>query len=365
MNEPFVVPIAQPFIGDEERREVLAVLDSGQLVQGAWVERLEQKFADLHGARFAVATSSGTTALSAMLLAHGIGPGDEVIVPAFSFFATASSVLSVHAKPVFADVDPNTFTLSAAAVEAALSPRTRAVLPVHLYGHPADLPSLLPLCRAHGVLLLEDAAQAHLASIDGRCIGAVGTAAFSFHASKNATSGEGGIVLTDDARIAERLRRIRNHGRSRTDEHDTLGFNFRLTNLAAALCLPQLDRLPQWTLAREAHAAFYRDRLRGVAHPVVHSRYRHVFHQYTVRAESEQERDHLVRRLHGRGIEARVYYPRPIHRQPIMQERGLGDVELPVTEALCRTVLSLPVHPQLTSQQLELVVDAVHQVLGI
>jgi perosamine synthetase len=361
MSEGFLVPIARPFIGEEEKREVLAVLESGRLVQGEWVERLEQTFAELHGSRFAVATSSGTTALTAALMAHGIGPGDEVIVPAFSFFATASSVLSVHARPVFADVDPSTCTLSAESAEAAVSSRTRAILPVHLYGHPADMPALSALCERRGLVLLEDAAQAHLASIDGRCVGTFGTGAFSMYASKNATTGEGGIVLTSDEAIAERLRRIRNHGRSRVDDHDTLGFNFRLTNLAAALGLPQLARLPAWTAARIAHASFYREHLLGVARPTVRPQHRHVFHQYTVRAESEQARDRLVAGLHQAGIEARVYYPRPIHRQPIMRALGLGNVELPVTDELCRTVLSLPVHSQLTRAELELVVATVNR----
>lgn len=361
MSVPITVPIASPFIGEEEKREVLAVLESGQLVQGAWVERLENTFAELHGARFAVATSSGTTALSAALMAHGIGPGDEVIVPALSFFATASSVLSVGARPVFADVEPDTFTLSVDATRAVITTRTRAVLPVHLYGHPANLPAFVELCEAHGLLLLEDAAQAHLARIGERSVGTFGTAAFSLYASKNATTGEGGVVLTSDADVRDRLRRVRNHGRSRTDVHDSLGFNFRLTNLAAALGLPQLARLPGWTEKRIEHAAFYQQELHGLSLPTVRPDYRHVFHQYTVRVPPDRSRDDALRALHAAGVEARVYYPTPIHRQPIMLERGLGDVELPVTEALCKSVLSLPVHSQLGERELHLVVSAVNR----
>jgi len=358
MTERFTVPIARPYFGDEEKREVLAVLESGQLAQGAWVERLERAFAALHGATYAVATSSGTTALTATLLAHGIGPGDEVIVPAFSFFATAGSVLSVGAKPIFADVEPDTCTLSVTAATAAVTSRTRAVLAVHLYGHPADLPALSALCQERGLILLEDAAQAHLARIGERSVGTFGTAAFSLYATKNATTGEGGIVLTSEADIYERLRRIRNHGRSQPDLHGSLGFNFRLTNLAAAVGLPQLARLPAWTQKRIENAAYYERTLRGLTLPKVRPGCRHVFHQYTVRAEAAS-RDRMVQVLRERGVEARVYYPRPIHRQPIIQELGLAGVDLPITETLCRTVFSLPVHSQLTAEELE---RAAHEV---
>jgi perosamine synthetase len=355
------VPIARPYFGDEEKRAVLAVLDSGQLVQGAWVERFEQMFADLHGARHAVATSSGTTALTAALMAHGVGPGDEVIVPSFSFFATASSVLAVQAHPVFVDVDPSTFTLSVDAARAAISPRTRAILAVHLFGHPADLPALRPLCQTHGLLLIEDAAQAHLAAIDGCPIGSSGTAAFSLYASKNATTGEGGVVLTDDASICARLRAIRNHGRSALDQHDLLGFNFRMTELSAAIGVCQLARLEGWNRTRAENAAFYARELRTLTLPVVRPGYRHAFHQYTVRTPPGRSRDELVAALNSSGIDARVYYPRPIHRQPIMQRLGTSAVDLPRTEELCQTVLSLPVHPHLTSQELRFVASEVNR----
>lgn len=355
------VAIARPYFGDEERQAVLTVLDSGQLAQGAWVERLERTFAELHGARYAVATSSGTTALTAALLAHGIGPGDEVIVPSFSFFATASSVLSVQARPVFVEVDPVSFTLSVEAARAAINSRTRAILAVHLFGHPADVPALRDLCQMHGLLLLEDAAQAHLAAIDGHPVGSSGTAAFSLYASKNATTGEGGLVLTDAADVCDRLRSIRNHGRSAPDRHDLLGFNFRMTDLCAAIGVPQLARLEGWTRTRADNAAFYGRELCGLTLPVVLPGRRHAFHQYTVRTPPGRSRDELVRALNARGIEARVYYPTPIHRQAVMQRLGLGDASLPVTEELCRTVFSLPVHSQLTTSELAFVADEVNR----
>jgi len=353
------IPIARPFFGDEEKREVLAVLDSGQLVQGAWVERLEQAFAELVGARYAVATSSGTTALTAALLAHGVGPGDEVIVPSFSFFATASSVLSVQARPVFVDVDSETFTLSVEAACAAITPRTRAILPVHLFGHPANLPALTELCERHGLLLLEDAAQAHLAAIDGNPIGRTGTAVFSLHGSKNATSGEGGLVLTNDARVYERLRGLRNHGRLASDRHEMLGFNFRMTNLCAAVGIPQLSRLEGWTARRIDNAAFYAREIHGAVLPLVRPGHRHVFHQFTVRTPPGRSRDAVVLALRELGVDARVYYPLPIHRQPIMIDLGLSLADLAVTDELCRTVFSLPVHPQLSTEDLAFVADAV------
>jgi len=355
------VAIAKPYIGEEERREVLAVLDSGQLTQGAWVERLEHTFAEMHGARYGVATSSGTTALTAALLAHGIGPGDEVIVPSFSFFATASSVLSVHARPVFADVDTATFTLSVASAEAAITPRTRAIMPVHLFGHPADLPALSVLCEQKGLLLLEDAAQAHLASIGERKVGTFGTASFSFYASKNATTGEGGIVLTNDQAVYDKLRRIRNQGASTQYVHEALGYNFRMTNLCAAIGIPQLGRLPEWTQKRRENAGFFARELQGVLLPEVRPGCQHVYHQYTVRAPAGRARDDMVRTLTERGVGARVYYPTPIHKQPIIAALGYGDVELPVSEGLAKTVFSLPVHPHLSPEELAFVAREVNQ----
>jgi perosamine synthetase len=362
------IEIARPVLGDAEKQAVLEVLDSGQLVQGARVAEFERRFAAAHGARHGIATSSGSTALTVALLAHGIGPGDEVIVPSFSFFATASSVLATGARPVFADIEPETFTLSVHAADAALSPRTRAILPVHLYGHPAELPAFADLCARRGLALIEDAAQAHLAAIDGRCVGTWGTAAFSFHPSKNMTTTEGGMVLTNDDVLAERMRLLRNQGMRTRYLHELVGSNFRMTEVCGAIGLVQLGRLPELTAARARNAAHYDERLAGVRIPGTRPGVRHVFHQYTVRVPAGLDRDDVAARLRDRGIDARVYYPRGIHQQPALTS-GRGDAgrdapTLPETERACREVLSLPVHPRLTRTDLDRVVAELNGIVA-
>lgn len=355
------IPIAQPLIGPEETSAVLDVLSSGHLVQGQQVAAFEQAFAALHQARHAVATSSGTTALMAALMAHGIQPGDEVIVPSFSFFATASCVLSVGACPVFADIDPDTFCLSPPAAEAAITPRTAAIMPVHLFGLPADMDQFAAICQRHGLLLLEDAAQAHGAAIDGRPVGHWGTASFSFYPSKNMTTGEGGMVLTNDEALAARLRMIRNQGMSQQYRHEVLGYNFRMTDLAAALGLAQLRRLPEWNAQRRANAACYDDAITSLQTPGVPPGYTHVYHQYTVRVPVGLDRDATVAALNERGIGARVYYPTAIHCQPVLQaDAAYRNVDLPATMDATRRVISLPVHPAITAGERDFIVESVN-----
>jgi len=354
-----MIKIAQPLIGEEEEQAVLAVLRSGTLVQGERVAAFEQSFAGYHGASYGVAVNPGRAALVSALMAHGIGPGDEVILPAFSFFAAAAAILSVGATPVFADIDAETFCLSPDAAAAAMTARTAAIIAVHLYGCPADLPRLEELCRRAGLLLLEDAAQAHGAAIAGRRVGMWGTAAFSFYPSKNMTTIEGGMVLTNDAAIARRLRMIRNHGAERPYTHELLGYNFRMTELAAALGTVQLGRLPAWNAQRRENACYYDQHLAGVTTPVRPAGYEHVFHQYTVRIATD--RDRAVRLLHARGIEARVYYATPLHRQPLFRARQAETrFDLPETDRAAREVVSLPVHPALTADDLAYVAAEVN-----
>lgn len=354
------IGIASPAIGDAEKQAVLAVLDSGHLVQGQVTEAFEQEFAAYHGASHGIAVNNGTTGLIAALMAHGIGPGDEVIIPSFSFFATASAVLFVQATPVFVDIDPATYCMAPAAVEAAITPRTAAVMPVHLYGLPADMTRLSQICSAYGLLLLEDAAQAHGASINGRRVGTWGTATFSFYPSKNMTTGEGGMVLTNDEQVATRLRIIRNQGMSRQYRHEMVGFNFRLTDLAAAIGLAQLQQLPEWTRKRQSNAHEFSAQLRTVTLPCAPEGFEHVFHQYTVRAPEGSDRDEAVKRLNERGVGARIYYPAGIHTQPIMQELGFGGAELSETDRATQTVFSLPIHPRLTREEREYIVQEVN-----
>jgi len=359
---PRSIDIARPSLGEAERRAVEAVLASGELVKGQRTEAFEAAFAAAHGARHGVATNSGATALLAALLAHGIGPGDEVIVPSFSFFATAACVLGAGALPVFADIEPDTFCLSRASVEAALTPRTKAVMPVHLFGQPAAMTGFEELCARRGLTLLEDAAQAHGAAIGARPVGSFGTAAFSFFATKNMTTLEGGMVLTNDASVARRLRMQRNHGRDGGALHEIAASNFRMNELAAAIGLVQLGRLPELNARRRANAEYLGHGLAGVVVPRQAPGTTHVFHQYTVRVPPGVDRDGFVAALNLQGIGARAYYPVPIHRQPALVNGGHAlRVELPETERASREVVSLPVHPALEAADLERVRDAVNR----
>jgi perosamine synthetase len=354
------IPIAKPFIGDEERQAVLGVLTGGQLSQGPKVEEFERAFADYHGAKHAVATNNGTTALTAAMMAHDIGPGDEVIVPSFSFFATGSCVLSVGATPVFADIEPSSFCLSPAAAEAAITSRTKAVMPVHLYGQPADMPRFEALCSRRGLLLLEDAAQAHGAAIGKRRVGTWGTASFSFYPTKNMTTTEGGMVLTNDDQVARKLRMIRNQGMGTQYHHEVVGYNFRMTDLAAAIGCIQLKRLPRWTETRIANASYYSGHLKHVLPPAPVADTTHVFHQYTVRVPPGRDRNDVLAKLNARGVGARVYYARAIHEQPVFAARDrYRGLELPETARATQEVISLPVHPALTEAERDYVVQEV------
>jgi dTDP-4-amino-4,6-dideoxygalactose transaminase len=354
------IPIARPFVGQEECDAVVEVLQSGGLAQGKRVAEFEEQFRELQGTRHAIAVNNGTTALIAALMAHGIGPGDEVIVPPFTFFATASAVFAVGARPVFADIDPLTFNLSVEATEATIGPKTKAIIPVHMYGQPARMEAFAQLADAHGLVLIEDAAQAHDAAIGERKVGAWGTAAFSFYPTKNMTTTEGGMLTTNDDEIARKLRMIRNQGMNTQYLHEVIGYNFRMTDLAAAIGLVQLTRLSAWTEQRRANAAFYDRRLSGhLAVPVVLPGYRHVYHQYTVRVGATS-RDEITQKLNARGIGVRVYYPIPIHRQPAVSSRGgYEGVSFPQAEQACREVFSLPVHPLLSEEEKETVVREV------
>jgi len=285
-----------------------------------------------------------------------------VIIPAFSFFATASCAMSVGAHPVFADIDPATYCMLPESAEAVITEKTKAIMPVHLYGYPADMPRFEALCRKYNLVLLEDAAQAHGAAIDGRCVGTWGTACFSFYPTKNMTTGEGGIVLTEDDEIARRLHMIRNQGMNTQYYHETLGYNFRMTNISAAIGIPQLKHLPDWTQARIANAEYFNANLECVQTPVPQPGFKHVYHQYTVRVPEGINRDDVTKRLNERGIGVRVYYPLPIYKQPVLQQTGrYRAVTLPETDKATQEVFSLPVHPMLTDEERAYIVDEVNK----
>ena len=301
-------------VGEDEVAAVLGVLRSGRLVQGQEVAAFEDEFAALVGGRTCVAVNSGTSALHLGLLAAGIGPGDEVVVPSFTFAATANAVVMAGATPVFADIEPATFSLDPDAVAAAVTARTAAVIPVHLYGHPAAWAGLRAVADRHGLLLLEDAAQAHGATWDGTQVGALGDlGAFSFYATKNMTTGEGGMVVCRDQETARRVRLLRNQGMEQRYRNEVAGLNNRMTDLAAAMGRVQLRRLPAWNEERRRVAAVFQERLVGVQVPEVSPRAVPVWHQYTVRSP---DRDGLAAHLDAHGVDSNVYYPVPVHRLP-------------------------------------------------
>lgn len=357
-----MIPLARPLIGDKEMSAVSAVLRSGMLAQGPEVEAFEREFGEalVDGAQ-CVAVNSGTSALHLGLLAAGIGHGDEVIVPSFTFAATANSVVLAGATPVFADIDPHTYCLDPASVEAAITQRTRAIMPVHLYGHPADMDALCSLAESTGLLIVEDAAQAHGASLNGRPVGTFGAfGAFSLYPTKNMTSGEGGMVTTRDDAVARRVRLLRNQGMEARYANELVGFNNRMTDIHAAIGRAQLGRLDTWTQMRRANAAFLDNNLRGVAVPTVGPGARHVYHQYTIRVS--QDRDAFMRALRDEwGVSSGVYYPIPNHRLPSLTCYA-PDADLPETERAAREVVSLPVHPALTAADLDRIVTAVNTV---
>jgi len=353
-----LIPAAKPEIGFRERRAVNRVMRSGMLAQGPEVAAFEKEFSAHVAGRESVALNSGTSALHMSMLAVGIGTGDEVIVPSFSFAATANSVALTGATPVFVDIELDHFNADPAAIEAAITPRTKAIMPVHLYGHPADLRAISAIAEKHGLLLLEDAAQAHLASVDGVPIGAWGIAAsFSFYPTKNMTSGEGGMVTTPSAEVARAVRVLRNQGMERRYENEVIGFNTRMTDIHAAIGRVQLTKLAGWTAKRQKNAAFLSANLRGVVAPPTADGAVHVFHQYTIRV-TDHDRDRFAEELASRGVGSGVYYPTPIHRLPSFNL----DLDLPTTEHVAGQVLSLPVYPSLTENELETIVTAVNAV---
>ena len=356
-----MIPAAKPIIGADEREAVDRVLRSGMLAQGPEVAAFEREFADaLVDGRQCVAVNSGTSGQHLGLLALGIGPGDEVIVPSFTFAATANSVALTGATPVFADIEPSHFCLNPASVEASVTERTVGVMPVHLYGHPADMDGLAAVADRHNLKIFEDAAQAHGARLRDRQVGTFGAfGMFSLYPTKNMTSGEGGMVSCADDETARGIRLLRNQGMERQYENEVVGLNNRMTDIHAAIGRVQLLKLPGWTAQRQANARFFDENLRGVTAPPVGDDAVHVYHQYTIRVADD--RDGVAKALreeHGVGVG--IYYPIPNHRLPSF---GLT-LDLPETECAALEVLSLPVHPSLSQRDLETIVEAVNTVVA-
>jgi perosamine synthetase len=353
-----VIPIARPQMGEEEKERVWEAMSSGSLAQGPRVKQLEDEFAAFVGADHAVATSSGTTALHLALLGHEIGPDDEVITVPFTFIASANSIVYTGARPVFVDIDERDFTMDVSQIEAAITARTRAIMPVSLYGQPADMPAIAEIADRRGLAVIEDAAQAHGAAVGDRKSGTWGAGAFSFYPTKNMTTGEGGMITTRDAAYADRVRLLREHGMKVRYHHDIVGYNFRMTDIAAAIGLAQLPKLPGYNERRRAIAARYDAALRGVVTPFVRPGVTHVYHQYTIRVN---ERDAFVEKLKERGVGSAIYYPIPVHRQKPFLAMGYGGQSFPVTDRLTEQVVSIPVHPALSDEEVEAVIAAVNQ----
>jgi perosamine synthetase len=364
------IAISKIVIGEEEERLVLAVLRSGKLAQGPMVERLEAAFATMCGVRHAVAVNSGTSALVSALTVAELRPGDEVVTTPFTFAATLNAILEAGASARFADIDPVTFTIDPVALEAAVGDRTRVAMPVHLYGQPAAMGAISEVASARGLLIVEDAAQAHGAAVGRRMVGSYGIACFSLYATKNISTGEGGIITTDDDKVADRLRLLRNQGMRTRHQYEIAGRNYRLTDLQAALAIPQLERLEASNVRRREHAARLSTALEGVAGvvvPAVASGRTHAFHQYTIRvtAAARLDRDALAEQLGARGIGTGIYYPRLVFDHDCYRDHpGVVASEVPEAFRAAREVLSLPVHPHLSVSDVDRVAEHVRDLLG-
>lgn len=355
-----MIILSKPAIGSEEIDSVVEVLKSGMLASGARVAEFEMRFASTVGSEFAVAVGSGTAALHIGLLAAAVGPGDEVIVPSFTFAATANSVRMVGAEPVFVDVDPDDFTIHASHVEPAITDKTRAVMPVHLYGQMAPMEEISNLAERHGFAIVEDAAQAHLAETKGLRAGSAGLfGAFSFYPTKNMTTGEGGMITTSDPDLAERARMLRNQGMSERYVHPMVGLNERMTEIEGAIGLAQLEKVEAWTERRREIASIYRDRLDpDLGLPYERSDALHVYHQFTL---TPPERQPVIDALVAAEIGHGIYYPTGTHQQAPYQG---PDYDLPVTEGLCERVVSIPVRPDLTESEIDQIVETLNGVVS-
>lgn len=353
-----MIPIAKPQIGQEEIDAVSSVLRSGMIAEGPKVAEFENAFAEFVGAEHAVAVNSGTAALHTALLAHGIGKDDEVITSSFSFIATANSILFTGARPVFSDIDPDTFNINTDDIQERITSKTKAIMPVHLYGHPAEMKAVMEIAEDNDLTVIEDACQAHGATYNGKKVGSFGTGAFSFYPTKNMTTSEGGILTTNDKEVAEKARMIRAHGSRQKYMHEMLGYNLRMTDIAAAIGLVQLSKLDGFNAKRKANAAVLTEGLNGIdgiITPSVRTGCEHVFHQYTIRTG---KRDELAAYLRDNDIGTGIYYPIPIHKQPLYRELGY-DSHLPECEKASGEVLSLPVHPAVGENGLNRIIEII------
>lgn len=353
------IPLAKPQVTRLERREVNRVLKSLSLAQGPEVLKFESEFSKSVGDRDCVAVNSGTSALHLCLLALGVGPGDEVIVPSFTFAATANVVSLVGANAIFVDIDPKTYCIDPTSIKAAITQRTKAIIVVHLYGLPADMRTICEIAKENSLLLVEDAAQAHIASVDGQMVGTFGdAAAFSFYPTKNMTSGEGGMAVLRNSDDARSCRLLRNQGMEKRYQNEVPGFNLRMTDIHAAIGRVQLKKLPEMTKKRQENACFLSENLATDFVPFIPTGHQHVFHQYTVRIK--KSRAAFAMKLTEFGIGNDVYYPTQVHRLPSFNY----SIDLPETEVATQQVLSLPVHPGLNKRDLKRIVSTFNSIIS-
>lgn len=355
MEKKLSIPLSKVYVDDDIKEAVLEVLDSGWYILGERVKEFERKFADFVGVKHAVCTSSGTTAIFLSLLAIGIKPGDEVIVPSFSFIATASPVLHARAKPIFTDINLRTYTMTHHEVKQKLSKRTKAIIPVHLFGHPVDMDPIMEIAEENNLFVIEDACQAHGAEYKGRKLGGIGhVGCFSFYPSKNMTvCGDGGMITTNDDEVAEKVRLLRDHGRLEKYTHKIIGYNLRFNEIQAAIGIKQLEKLPAWNEARRKIAQTYNGALNNlVVVPVEEPWAKCVYHMYVIRTE---KRNNLQEFLKEKGISTGIHYPILISKQPAMTNMRGQQSSLKNSELAAKTVLSLPLHPQLSNKEIEYV----------
>lgn len=347
------------------RREIMEsiqmVLEDSAFISGPYVEKFEREFAEFCGSRNVVATSNGTSALWMSLLAAGIGPGDEVITAPNTFIATAEAISYTGAKPVFTDVDENSYTMVADLLEKTITPRTKAVIPIHLFGQPADMDPIMEVAARHGLLVIEDACQAHGALYKGKAAGTIGAAGcFSFYPGKNLGAyGEAGAVVTDDSEMAERIRMLRDHGQLTKYHHSVIGWNGRMDGIQGAILSVKLKHLPRWNDARRTIAARYNSLLSGledIIKPQEMEYARHVYHIYAIRTKN---RDLLARRLAKDGIACLIHYPVPVHLQDAYRQLGLSQGSFPIAERCAGELLSLPMYPEMTEKQVNSVVNGI------
>ena len=365
-----MIPISVVAFGKEEENAVLEVLRSGRIAQGSVVEEFERRFAELSGVTQAIAVNNGTTSLVAAISIADLAPGDEIVTSPFTFIATLNAILEAGATARFADISEDDFNVTAETLSPAITDRTRVLMPVHLYGQIAEMNGIAALAASRGLVIVEDAAQAHGSTLDGRPAGSFGIGSFSFYATKNITTGEGGMLTTDDAEVADRLRILRNQGMRARYEYVMAGHNYRLTDLQAAIALPQLARYEATITARRANAARLSAGLTGITGLVTPRELagrRHVWHQYTVRVTSgaSVDRDELSAKLAELGISSGIYYPKLVIDYPVYQ--GRDDVvieEYPVARRVASEVLSLPVHPSLSGDDLDRIIDGVRSIFG-